>query len=45
MKIFEIWKESFDKFVKIINTIKPNVKIIINKARAVREYKNKQGKY
>ena len=40
---FEIWKESFDKFVEIIYTIKPNVKIIINKARAVREYKNKQG--
>ena len=40
---FEIWKKSFDKFVEIINTIKPDVKIIINKARSVKEYKDKEG--
>jgi hypothetical protein len=37
---FEIWKKSFNKFIEIINTFMPNVKIIINKARAVAEYKD-----
>jgi Family of unknown function (DUF6270) len=41
---FEIWRKSFDKFVEIINTIKPDVKIIINKARAVKKYRDNQGK-
>ncbi|MGB9979571.1 DUF6270 domain-containing protein [Methanobacterium sp.] len=40
---FEIWKESFHNFVEMIETIMPNVKIIINKARAMKEYKDQQG--
>ena len=40
---FEIWKNSFNKFIEIIKTTMPNVKIIINKARAVKEYKNQEG--
>jgi len=40
---FEIWKESFHRFVEMINIIMPNVKIIINKARAMKEYKDQQG--
>ena len=45
MNILKFGKNLLINLLKIINTIKPNVKIIINKARAVREYKNKRGKY
>ncbi len=40
---FEIWKESIHTFIKMINEIMPNVKIIINKSRAVKEYKDTKG--
>ncbi len=40
---FEIWKKSIHKFVEMIKIIMPNVKIIINKVRAVKEYKDQQG--
>jgi hypothetical protein len=40
---FEIWKKSLNELVLLIKSIMPNVKILINKARAVEQYKDQDG--
>ncbi len=40
---FEMWKDAVHKFVDMINNVMPDVKIIINRARAVNEYQDQDG--